>query len=86
MPEKRYAKVVYVPKPEKGAFNPDRPISSLIQHQIHHLREIEKSLPADQQTRTDVSKIETERQASEYIQKVTARLHARGAAKATKKE
>ena len=79
MPERQYAKVVTVPKTQAGAFNPDRRISTLIESQLRHLREVEKSLPAEQQTNIDISKIETERQASDYIQKVTARLHPQGA-------
>jgi hypothetical protein len=82
MPERQYAMVVAVPKTQKGAFNPDRRISSLIQAQLRHIREAEKqSLPADQQTNIDISKLETERQASDYLQKVMARLHPQGARK-----
>jgi len=81
MPERTYAKVVVVPKTAQGAFNPDRPISSLLQHQLKHLREVEQSLPADQETNIDIGTIETERQASDYIRKVTARLHPQGATK-----
>lgn len=83
MPEKQYARIVHVPKTEAGAFNPHRPISTLIQHQLKHLRDVEKDLPADQQTGIDISKIETELQASDYIQKVTARLHPQGRKKST---
>ena len=79
MPDRQYAKVVNVPKTPPGAYNPGRLISSLIQHQVQHFREVEKSLPPEQQTHIDIGEIETEGQAAAYIQQVTARLHARGA-------
>ena len=78
MPQKQYKFVVKVPQPEPGAYNHDRPISSLIQHQLKHLREAELKLPPDRQTNIDIATIQTERQASEYIQKVTAELHPQG--------
>lgn len=83
---KKYAFVVPVPKTEKGAYNHDRPISSLIGYQLKHLQEAEKSLPKRHQTNIDISTLETERQASDYIQKVTAKLHPRGAERTRKTE
>jgi hypothetical protein len=78
---KKYAFVIAVRKTDRSAYNPDRPISSLIEHQIQHLHRVEKALPPRRQTGIDVASIRTERQASNYIQKVTALLHPQGARK-----
>ena len=82
--KKKYAFVVKVPKTEKGAYNHDRPISSLIEYQMKHLREAEASLPKARQTNIDISTLKTELQASKYIQKITAILHPQGAEKLSK--
>lgn len=75
------AQSIPVPKPPITAMNPNRPISGLIHDQIDHLHKAELTLlPPDQQTGIDVHAIQTEAQASDYIQKVTARLHVRAAA------
>ncbi|MBZ5624259.1 MAG: hypothetical protein LAQ69_37015 [Acidobacteriia bacterium] len=83
--KKTYAFVVSVPKTEEDAYDHDRPISSLIEFQLKHLQEAEKSLPKRSQTNIDINTLKTERQASEYIQKVTAKLHPQGARKPRKK-
>jgi hypothetical protein len=67
--------VIVVPKPPKGAFNADRPVSALLKSQILHLQEAEFRLPARQQTNIYVNKIKTEGEAANYISKVTAKLH-----------
>jgi hypothetical protein len=77
--DKKYKFIVRVPKTRKGAYNHHRFISSLIQHQLKHLREAEKKLPRKDQTATDITKIKTELQASKYIEKVTSKLHPQGA-------
>ncbi len=74
-------KVIRVPKPEPGSYNPRRPISSLLKHQIFHLKHAESRLPKHHQTKTDVHSIETEGQASDYIHQVTKKLHPQGAKK-----
>lgn len=82
--KKKYAFVVKVPKTPKAAYDQDRPISSLIEHQLKHLHEVEISLPKGRQTNIDITTLKTERQASDYIQKVTAELHPQGLMKTTK--
>jgi hypothetical protein len=65
--------VVRVPKPAASSFNKNRPISKnkLIENQVKHFREVEKTLPPEQQTGMDFDKIATEGQAAEYIGKLT---------------
>jgi len=76
--EKKYKLVMKVPKPTKSAYDHKRFISGLIQHQIRHFHDVEKSLLKDGQKLTDISKIETELQASKYLKKMTALLHPQG--------
>jgi hypothetical protein len=66
--------IIDVPAVEKEAYNPDRPISGLIQMQLIHLSTAEQKLPAKQRTGTNIATLHTEGQAAEYIQKVTAML------------
>ena|SRR5215469_7527272 len=64
---------------EKEAYNPDRPISSLVRTQLLHLHHAEYIVvPAKERTNININKLHTERQASEYIQKVTVLLHKHG--------
>jgi hypothetical protein len=66
---------------EKEAYNHDRPISSLIRTQLLHLHAAENLvLPPKDRTDININHLLTERQASEYIQKVTALLHRHGKA------
>ena len=61
---------------EQDAYNHDRPISGLIRTQLLHLHHAEHSvIPAKARTNTNINHLLTERQASEYIQKVTVLLH-----------
>jgi hypothetical protein len=72
---------------ENEAYNPDRPISSLIRTQLLHLHHAEHlAIPPEDRTNININTLHTERQASEYIQQVTALLHKHGnkAAKKTK--
>jgi hypothetical protein len=78
---KKYKLVVKVPKPPKSAYDHGRFISSLIEHQIKHFHEVEKSLLKPGQELTDISKIRTELQASEYLKRMTELLHPQGAVK-----
>ena len=77
---KKYAKVVDVPVIEEGekAYSHDRPISSLLMHQLRHLHAAEQSLPERHRTNVNVSRLHTELEASKYIQKVMRRLHPQG--------
>jgi hypothetical protein len=74
----------------KDAYDPDRPISSLIRTQLLHLHHAEYLvLPPKERTNININTLHTERQASEYIQTVTALLHKHGkkaAKKAAKKK
>lgn len=79
---KRTFKLVQkVPKTPRGAYNHGRFISSLLEHQIKHFHEVEKSLAKPGGPVTDISKLKTELHASKYLQKMTARLHTQGAEK-----
>jgi hypothetical protein len=64
---------------EAEAYNPDRPISSLIRTQLLHLHLAENlALPAALRTNININRLLTERQASEYIHQVTTLLHQQG--------
>ena len=64
---------------EKEAYNHDRPISSLIRTQLLHLHHSENLVvPSKARTNIIINHLLTERQASEYIQKVTRLLHQYG--------
>jgi hypothetical protein len=64
---------------EKEAYNHDRPISSLVRTQLLHLHTAENLwLPPEDRTNININNLHTEKQASEYIQKVTALLHRHG--------
>src|SRR5271165_6019768 len=79
--KKKYKLVMKVPKTPKHAYNHNRFISSLIEHQVKHFHEMEKSLLKPGEKLTDVSKIKTELHASKYLKKMTALMHPQGAAK-----
>jgi hypothetical protein len=71
----KHAYVVKVPRPYAAPYNPDRHITDLVRNQILHLSLAERHLPEHHRTGVDVYSIETERQASEYIRHITAKLH-----------
>lgn len=78
-------RIIDVPAVEKEAYNPDRPISGLIQMQLIHLSTAEQMLPPNQKrTGINIATLHTEGEAAEYIQKVTAMLHRAGKAKKKK--
>lgn len=61
---------------EEEAYNPDRRISSLIRTQLLHLHHAENLVvPPEARTNININHLLTERQACEYIQKVTPMLH-----------
>ena len=68
--------LIHVPKPKK-AYNPDRPMGSLLKAQVDHLREAESKLPLRYRHEIDtyVKAIKTEREAATYIRKVTEAIH-----------
>ncbi|HST79564.1 MAG TPA: hypothetical protein VLN58_13850 [Verrucomicrobiae bacterium] len=64
---------------EKEAYNHDRPISSLVRTQLLHLHTAENLwLSPEDRTNININNLHTEKQASEYIQQVTALLHRHG--------
>jgi hypothetical protein len=64
---------------EEEAYNHDRPISSLVRTQLLHLHTAENLwLPPQDRTSININDLHTEKQASEYIQKITALLHRHG--------
>ena len=69
--------VVNVPKPDAKSFNKHRLLekNTLIKNQVAHFREIEKTLPPEQQSGMNFDEIKTEGQAAEYIGKLTKFLH-----------
>jgi hypothetical protein len=82
--KKKYKLVMKVPKTPKSAYDHGRFISSLIEHQLKHFNEVEKSLLKAGEKLTDVSKIKTELEASKYLKKMTALLQPQGAEKPRK--
>lgn len=72
--------IVRVPKPGRGAYNPDRPLDKnlLIKHQVKHFHEADRNLPPEWQTGVDIGTIRTEGEASAYIRKVTEAIHKSG--------
>jgi len=68
--------LIRVPRP-KDAYNPDRPMGSLLKAQVEHLREAESKLPLRyrQQIDTYIKAIKTEGEAAAYIRKVTEAIH-----------
>lgn len=68
--------LIRVPRP-KDAYNPDRPMGSLLKAQVEHLREAESKLPLRYRHEIDtyIKAIRTEGEASDYIRKVTQAIH-----------
>jgi len=64
--------LIHVPRP-KNAYNPDRPVGSLLKAQVEHLREAESKLPLRYRHEIDIyiKAIKTEGEAATYIRKVT---------------
>lgn len=67
--------LVHVPKPPNSAYDPDRPLSSLLKMQIEHLREAESMLPLRYRSELYMKAIHTEGQAARYIRDVTEAIH-----------
>lgn len=63
-----------VPKP-KSVRNPNRPASSLLLAQIHHLREAEKNLPTRYHSGIFHKSLITEGDVARYAQSVTEAIH-----------
>ena len=69
--------LIPVPKPPKNAYDPDRPVGSLLKSQVDHMREAESKLPLRyrSQIETYVKAVRTEGEAARYIQAVTKAIH-----------
>jgi hypothetical protein len=63
-----------VPKP-KGVRDPNRPASSLLLAQIHHLREAEKNLPVRYHSGIFHKSLITEGEVARYVRAVTEAIH-----------
>ena len=74
--EFRNMALIRVPRP-KDAYNPDRPMGSLLKAQVEHLREAESKLPLRYRNEIDtyIKAIKTEGEAAAYIRKVTEAIH-----------
>jgi hypothetical protein len=68
--------LIRVPRPN-DAYNPDRPMGSLLKAQVEHLREAESKLPLRYRHEIDtyIKAIKTEGEAAAYIRKVTEAIH-----------
>jgi hypothetical protein len=67
--------LIHVPKPPKNAYDPNRPMGSLLKSQIGHLREAESKLPLRYRSELYVKAVRTEGEAAEYIREVTEAIH-----------
>lgn len=67
--------LIHVPKPPKSAYDPDRPISSLLKSQVDHLREAESKLPLKYRSDVYAKAVRTEGEAARYIRDVTEAIH-----------
>ena len=69
--------LVHVPKPPKNAYDPGRPMGSLLKSQVEHLREAESKLPLRyrQEIETYIKAVKTEGEAARYIRAVTEAIH-----------
>lgn len=79
--DKKFVKVVKVPSfDERAAYDPERPISGLIRTQLLHLH---IHVPEKERPDVNVNDLHTEREASEYIATVMAKVHAQRRKKRT---
>ncbi len=72
--------VIRVPKPAKGSFSLDRPLSknTLLKSQVEHFQKMEATLPARRRSGHAPEAILTEGHAAEYLKKMTAIFHPEG--------
>lgn len=73
--KKKYARLVPVPKVEKDGYNHDRFISGLVMHQLIHLSAVEQCLPEEHRSGINISDLHTEREAADYIRRITVKIH-----------
>jgi hypothetical protein len=67
--------LIHVPRPSKDAYDPDRPMGSLLKSQIDHLREAESKLPLRYRSEVYIKAVRTEGEAAQYIREVTEAIH-----------
>jgi len=67
--------VIKVPKAPQSAYDPNRPLSTLLKMQIEHSHEAEKRLPTRYRSEIYVNAIKTEGEAANYIRAVTEAIH-----------
>jgi hypothetical protein len=67
--------LIKVPRPPKNAYDPSRPMNTLLEWQVEHLHEAEKRLPVRHQTHIYTNAIRTEGEAAEYVREVTEAIH-----------
>lgn len=67
--------LIHVPRPPQSAYDPSRPVSSLLKTQIDHLREAESKLPLRYRSEVYSKAIKTEGEAARYIRDVTEAIH-----------
>lgn len=67
--------LIRVHKAPQSAWNPNRPMSSLLASQVEHLHKAEQRLPIHHRTDIYVNAIRSEGEASEYIRAVTEAIH-----------
>ncbi len=65
---------ILVPAPSKSAFNKNRPVSDLLQHQLRHFQHIEASLPTELHSNMTARELSTENGAAKYIAHLTEAL------------
>ena len=66
--------VILIPKTPRSAYNPNRPLSSLLKTQMLHLREAEKLFPPEHHSDIYINAIKTEAEAAKYISRVTSTI------------
>lgn len=67
--------LIQVPKPPKSAFDPNRPVSSLLVAQMEYLHEAERRLPSRYHSQIYINAVKTEGEAAKYIRHVTEAIH-----------
>jgi len=67
--------LIHVPRPPKSAFDPNRPVSSLLKAQMEHLHHAANKLPLRYRSEIYVNAIQTEGEAARYIREVTEAIH-----------
>jgi hypothetical protein len=69
--------LIKVPKPPRSAYDPNRPVSSLLKMQVEHLYEAEKRLPSRYRSEVYVNAIRTEGEAANYVRAVLQCIESR---------